>query len=81
MNRFEQFFLLFATRSLTADIQSGHMKTADALNELFDPNVKSMIEQGTDQTVIQKVNDYYQYVFFGAPKPFWFVKSTEGKTA
>jgi len=76
MNRHELF--LFELQTLIcASGDSDNKKILKSIAGANDPNVKTMIMGGTDQTVEQKVYDYYTYCFENGPKPFWFVLSTE----
>jgi hypothetical protein len=78
MKRFDFFVQLLSVACIINDIRSGHNKAVNAIGQVHDPNVHAMIELGTDETVEKKVTDYVNYIYFGAPKPHWFVLSNEG---
>lgn len=71
--RFELFTLLLS--EALHGFSSSYPKNVDALFDVFDPNVASMINMGEDEPVIKKVKDYISYLYFGGVKPFWFQKS------
>lgn len=76
MNRHELF--LFELQTLICSSgDSDNKKILKSFAGANDPNVKMMIQSGTDETVEKKVLDYYLYCFEGGNKPFWFVLSTD----
>jgi hypothetical protein len=76
MNRHELFLFELQTLLIQDDCEA--RKTLECFQHANDPNVKTMIMQGVDETVEKKVLDYFNYKVNGGPKPHWFVLSSEG---
>ncbi len=76
MNRHELFLFEFQTL-VCKEGDGDNRKILKAFAQANDPNVKTMIMNGTDETVEKKVLDYFNYCFEGGSKPFWLVLSTE----
>ncbi len=68
--RFEKFQYLFAVL-----ISRSILKPETALSaaaQLYNPNIRSNIEQDAGVPVEQKVLEYYRFITGAGPKPFWF---------
>ena len=76
MNRHQLFLFEFQTL-ICKDGDADNKRILKAFAEANDPNVKTFIMDGKDETVEKKVADYYSYCFEGGPKPFWLKLSTE----
>lgn len=72
MNRFDQMRLFF---QMMCPVESEI--AAAAMADLFDANVSSMIQMGSEAPLAM-ADAYYKFIFEGTEKPFWFVLSTEG---
>lgn len=74
MNRIQRFTLYY--QSMTSP---GIMLAESLARVLEDPNIVSMIDQGTDENPLEKAVAYYRYVFLGGPAPHWFQPSVDVK--
>lgn len=68
--RFEKFQYL-----LGVVLSRSILKPETALSaaaKVYNPNVRTNIEQDTSVPVEQKVQEYFRFITGAGPKPFWF---------